>query len=971
MKIANWFLSLILSLPCAARALDIVADGRPQTTIIVPDAPLPVVTFAARELQYHVHRATGCELPIIPEKERPPGAPGLIYLGGTRRAAAAGLDLGELPINGCILRLVGNDLLLAGKDGDGPAAGGYRNRTHSGTLFAVYEFLETQMGVRWLWPGKLGEFIPETDTIRIERLDVMQPPRVPTSCLRVSGRDSMLGWGSKSARDAFLHDQDIWLRRQRISQPESISCAHSFTTWWKSYGKDHPDWFQQLPDGTRGPLKGDRTGKNVTMCVSNPGLHQAIIKKWVAKGGPQNGTVIRLGENDTPGMCTCSRCRAWDAPQKGFEINPYWNGSEIPDVGDRFRMLYLPERAQSPSLANRYGRFYMAVLKLARKHSPDARVAGFAYANYARPPVDTTLDEHVIITLVPAFYWPWTKTKRDGFRAQWQGWADTGARLFLRPNYTLSGHNMPIFYARKLAKDFSFASRNGLIGTDFDSLLGVWANQGPNLYVLGRLHARPDLSADQILDEYYAGFGPARDEVAAYFAHWEVLSDRITDAQYERYCEEEKGGSFKDWLRVVDRVFPQAAMGKGHSLLARAAKAAAKDPVAQKRVAFLQVGLEDAQRTLTARGAFRDYEKDATDKAFRAYAKALRDLEAYRHENEHTGFANLHYLAFRENRVWDRSLIMLREEMKRLPDPWKFAWDPKETGEANGWQGTRFDDTKWLEIGTASAWEKQPVGAAWRKQNGSDFDGLGWYRTTFSVTPEQAEKRVSLLFGAVDEGCTVWVNGKKLLTRVFDARKNPNAWTEPFEVPLAGTLTTDAPNALAVCVEDRVGAGGIWKPVWLNVTAKPTKAGNLLRNGGFESPLKGTENWYFISYKNKDKKTYTVQRDSTVSHSGSHAMRLESNALADGRLVQLIPDVDANKLYRLVTRVRTAPGFKGKLGLHIGTRASCKDTGGAWREIVLDNVPAPKGQLYLGFWLSRCTGTVWIDDIELLPMPKE
>jgi hypothetical protein len=29
-----------------------------------------------------------------------------------------------------------------------------------GTLFGVYEFLERQLRVRWLWPGKLGEAFP-------------------------------------------------------------------------------------------------------------------------------------------------------------------------------------------------------------------------------------------------------------------------------------------------------------------------------------------------------------------------------------------------------------------------------------------------------------------------------------------------------------------------------------------------------------------------------------------------------------------------------------------------------------------------------------------------------------------------------------------------------------------------------------------------------------------------------------------
>jgi hypothetical protein len=961
---------LVLAATPALRAFDIVVDSTPATAVIVPDNALPAVTYAADELRHHIRKAAGCDLDVYPESEIPNAFPGLIYLGATKRAQKAEIDTASLPPNGCVIRTVGTDLVLAGRDSDGPPVGGYRNSTMTGTLFAVYELLETRLGVRWLWPGELGEVVPRTATIRVPDTDILQPPRVPVSCLRVSGRTSMLGWGSQPARDAFLHDQDMWMKRQRICQLEFISCAHSFTTWWESYGKEHPEWFHLLPDGTRRPLDGDDSGKNITMCVSNPGLQNEIVERWAAKGGPQNRTVIRLGENDTPGMCTCEACRAWDAPQPGFAINPYWSGKRIPSGSERFDVLFLPDRQTAPSLADRYARFYLEVQKRARLLDPNARVAGFAYANYERPPLQTRLNANVIITLVPALYWPWTDAKRDAFRTQWQGWRDAGASLFLRPNYTLSGHNMPIFYARKLAADFSFAWRNGLIGTDFDSLLGAWSTQGPNLYALGRLHARPDLSPEQILDEYYSGFGTAKERVAAYFTHWERLSDRISDAEFDRMCQEEGGGSFKDWLLVADRIFTPAVMEQGRRLLDAAADAAAAEPVAARRIDFLQTGLHEASLTLEALKAFKSYGRQPNDITFDQYRNALRTLETYRHDHERSGFANLYYSAFRENRLWDRSLVLVQDNTIPLPRTWKFMWDPHETGIQNQWYAPDFNDSEWLDIGTDSAWEKQPVGKDWKAQHGDDFNGVAWYRTQVSITPDMAAKRLAILFGAVDEACTVWINGRKVLSRVFDAAKNPNSWAEAFEVPVSGLLRADAPNAIAVRVEDRAGAGGIWKPVWLSVTGAMDPTRNLLLNPGFEKETRHGKDWTFLTYKNQDGKTYTAERDLQTAHTGQASMRIDAAKEADGRLVQKIPDLDPQKLYRLTTRLRTAPGFQGKLGINIGARAACGDTNGAWREIVLPNIPAPDGRLYLGFWVSKCVGTVWLDDIELTPMPE-
>ena len=48
---------------------------------------------------------------------------------------------------------------------------------------------------------------------------------------------------------------------------------------------------------------------------------------------------------------------------------------------------------------------------------------------------------------------------------------------------------------------------------------------GPTYYVLARLLWSPGtLSVDDLLSEYYEGFGPARDEVRAYWEFWETFT---------------------------------------------------------------------------------------------------------------------------------------------------------------------------------------------------------------------------------------------------------------------------------------------------------------------------------------------------------------------------------------------------------------------------------------------------------------
>ena len=84
----------------------------------MPDEALPVLKFAARELVYHLERATGAKLPIATESERPrTGA--LVFLGDCRATAEAGVLPDGLKPNEWIGKLAADRLYLAGDDSDG------------------------------------------------------------------------------------------------------------------------------------------------------------------------------------------------------------------------------------------------------------------------------------------------------------------------------------------------------------------------------------------------------------------------------------------------------------------------------------------------------------------------------------------------------------------------------------------------------------------------------------------------------------------------------------------------------------------------------------------------------------------------------------------------------------------------------------------------------------------------------------
>jgi hypothetical protein len=66
--------------------LDLVRDGQPTSVIVVPRKALPVVRFAAEELQHHVKASTGATLPIREEGDAIDNSRGVVFLGGCRAA---------------------------------------------------------------------------------------------------------------------------------------------------------------------------------------------------------------------------------------------------------------------------------------------------------------------------------------------------------------------------------------------------------------------------------------------------------------------------------------------------------------------------------------------------------------------------------------------------------------------------------------------------------------------------------------------------------------------------------------------------------------------------------------------------------------------------------------------------------------------------------------------------------------------
>ncbi|MFV1964416.1 MAG: DUF4838 domain-containing protein [Pirellulaceae bacterium] len=659
-------------------AVELVDQGKATSAIVVPNEPLPVVSFAAEELQYHIERATGARLAIVKESQRPADS-ATVFVGACQATAEAGIRTEGLAPNGFILKVNGNRIFLVGDDTDGPPAWVlHNNRTRVGTLFAVYEFLEQELQVRWLWPGPLGEVIPPRSTMVVPSYGHVGKPALIHARWRDGGASvaGTAGWSSSASRSRFLSEQGKWLRRHRFALGVNMDMAHAFTDWWDRHKEDHPDYFNLLPDGTRrsDPNYHGGAASLISMCVSNPGFHRAIVERWRQSRSPQDPHVD-VSENDTSGKCTCPKCLAWDVPDPQREVP--WE-QRLDHARKAFEANEGDWSTHLGSLSDRYARYYLEVQREAEKIDPRAVVMGYAYANYVDPPRQTQLNDRVVIGVVPPMVFPWTDEARLANRQRWDGWSETGAKLFLRPNWMLDGHNMPMIVARKLGEDFRYFAQHGMIGTDFDSLTGQYASQGLNLYTLARLHSHPEMTVDEVLEEYFSAFGQAADSVRAYCDHWQRICDAVTEAP--------DGLHWSFFYRQAHEIFTPAAMARGKKLLEAAMREAKGDDRSEQRVAFLRKGLRHAELTLAAQAASVRYREAGDIQGFRV---AVEALDHFRRSVESELIGNMAFLAWAESRTWDRPLLQVPTDA----DPAKSPWDERPNLLSNG--GLEDGESPW------------------------------------------------------------------------------------------------------------------------------------------------------------------------------------------------------------------------------------------------------------------------------------
>lgn len=503
---------------CAAEAqVVLVQSSLPQAVILTKPSPAGHIQLAAQELQEHVERITGAVLPVdvVGTESAYPGWK-FIYVGASTATTAAGINTSALTIEHYVIRTFGGNLYIVGRDA---GQDDWTNLTNCqpGTLFGVYHLLEDILGVRWIWPGESGIHTPTAATLTVPALDLTFGPAMSQRKYRTPrigtylGGDTTYGFGvpvlpENAARRTELATEELrWLRRMRMGTRKSPSFAHSFTTWWSTYGATHPEYFAELLPGRTQPHPApDR----VKLHVSGPAVWQQRVDDWVAAGAGSN---LNICPNDSRSHCVCSMCLSWDRPAQTAET--VFDGSDA-------------------LLGDRYARFYTEIANRVKLINPNTTVYGYAYDTYRNAPLEATVPDNVALAYVPGAT---SDTMLDGIvetETHVLGWIAHGCtQMYLRPNWMLSAHAGPFWPTHRVGEHFKRLTAGGNVrGIDSDSSCSSYSGFGFYYYLLCRLIADPTLEVDAVVDEFCSAFGSAAPLVRHYLTFWENFANIQADA---------------------------------------------------------------------------------------------------------------------------------------------------------------------------------------------------------------------------------------------------------------------------------------------------------------------------------------------------------------------------------------------------------------------------------------------------------
>ena len=470
----------------AAEKLTLVENGKTQYNIRYSRSASPIDRFAVEELQKHLKGSTGITFSAgsgeISGKT--------IFVGLSKEAAAI---LGK---DSHIASLQNQDTIIQSKKGHLFLYGKGRH----GNLYAVYEFLENELGCRWLSGFGGGDFIPAKKNVYFSgklRKTHYAIPRRSLMNWFYTDKDTVRLYAYRNRQNILLN---IGTPHKGICQDVDLvgpGChilsvilpgfksrvANKASSLFKvkDYFAIHPEWFSMTKEGKR--------VNNRQACFSNKELRKELEKNLFIFYGNQEKRAGRksfytLDLNDIAyNMCYCNACQA------------------------------LQKKYQTPG-----GSFFDFLLELCRKH-PETEFATLAYqrsltqippSGVRNPPGNLTI---IFAPINGAFSGTLDKENRVD-RKDLENWLKITPKVWVwyYPNTYASKLPVPAPSSNfeRLAADIRTMAQLKVDGTYFEHDAGG-ASTGTNLsemqsFVMYKLFRDPSLDEKELMKDFASSY---------------------------------------------------------------------------------------------------------------------------------------------------------------------------------------------------------------------------------------------------------------------------------------------------------------------------------------------------------------------------------------------------------------------------------------------------------------------------------
>ncbi len=532
--------------PAHAGDIELVKGGRPAATIVIDSRCYPlkedlknpwatvertIANIAAVVVEY-IGKSTGATLPVVDlATSQPPADATLIYIGRSAGVdGALGKELDQLDPSGYLIRAVADQhLVIAGP-------------TSEGTEFGTFEFLERFVGVRWLMPTEVGDYVPERKELVVPATtDVRDEPAF-----------------MQVVAVASMPTHQTWARRQRFWT--RLNFHHNLVNLFPptKYTKTHPEFFPLIrPDAAGRYLPASNT-EDWQPCFTAPGIVDEAARNIIAamNANPRIRS-YSFGVNDSNSYCQCENCRKEYLP------------------GEMFLGM--------PQYSDAYFKFVNAVVEKVLQVHPDVWFGCLAYSCVGKPPVKVGVHPRVIPFMTYDTMQLLDPARRKAHEELVAAWGRKCTFLG-RYDYTYGDHHVPPrLYLHHWAEYVRWARDHKVKAWYAETY--PFFGEAPKYYVMPRIWWDPDRDVDTILEEWYRlAFGKAAPAMAAYFDHWEDYwtrrvprTDFFQQVRHDQYLLGNPG--FLEAAQTAD-------IEQGDAWIAQA-KQLADTPQTQARVAVM------------------------------------------------------------------------------------------------------------------------------------------------------------------------------------------------------------------------------------------------------------------------------------------------------------------------------------------------------------------------------------------------